>query len=60
MEFTTTADGKKKLARGAIEIVLHPGFPQKYHNAIIKAAGLCSVKKVIMDPPVFLITARLT
>jgi len=59
MEFSAAADGKKRLARVAIEIELPPGFPEKYQNAIAKAAGLCSVKKVIMDPPEFVITARL-
>ena len=59
MEFVTAEDGKKRLAKVAIEIDLPPGFPEKYQNAIVKAAGLCSVKKVIMDPPEFAITARL-
>ena len=59
MEFTTTDDGKKKLARVAIEITLPPGFPEKYHNAVVKAAELCTVKKVLMDPPEFAITTRL-
>lgn len=58
MEFIATEDGKRKLARVAIEIDLPPGFPEKYRNAIIKAAELCTVKKVIMDPPEFVITAR--
>jgi putative redox protein len=57
MEFSTAEDGKKKLAKVAIEIALPPGFPEKYRNAIVKTAGLCSVKKVIMDPPEFEITA---
>lgn len=60
MEFSTAADGKKKLSRVTIEIDLPPGFPEKYRNAIIKTAGLCSVKKAIMDPPEFVVTARLT
>ena len=59
IEFATAADGKKRLAKVAIEIDLPPGFPEKYQHAIVKAAGLCSVKKVIMDPPEFAITARL-
>jgi ribosomal protein S12 methylthiotransferase accessory factor len=59
MEFITAEGGKKRLARIAIEIFLPPGFPEKYQNAVVKAAGLCSVKKVIMDPPEFVITARL-
>lgn len=59
MEFVTAEDGKKRLARVDMEIDLPPGFPEKYRNAIVKAAGLCSVKKVIMDPPEFVITARM-
>ena len=58
MEFVTAEDGKKRLAKVAIEIDLPPGFPEKYRNAIVKAAELCTVKKVIMDPPEFVITAR--
>ena len=57
MEFAIAKDGKKKLSKVAIEITLPPGFPEKYRNAIIKTAGLCAVKKVIMDPPEFEITA---
>lgn len=59
MEFATAADGKSRLAKVAIEIDLPPGFPEKYRSAIVKAAGLCSVKKAIMDPPEFVITARI-
>ncbi|MDD5285224.1 MAG: OsmC family protein [Desulfuromonadaceae bacterium] len=57
MEFATTEDGKKKLVKVVIEIDLPPGFPEKYRNAIVKTAGLCSVKKVLMEPPEFMITA---
>lgn len=57
MEFKTE-DGKSKLARVDIEITLPAGFPEKYRNAVVKAAELCSVKKVIMNPPEFAITAR--
>lgn len=57
MEFAIAEDGKTKLSKVAIEITLPPGFPEKYRNAIVKTAGLCSVKKVIMDPPEFEITA---
>ena len=59
MEFATAADGKSRLAKVAIEIELPPGFPEKYRSAIVKAAGLCSVKKAIVDPPEFEITARI-
>lgn len=59
MEFAVTEDGKRKLSKVALEISLPPGFPEKYRNAIIKTAGLCSVKKVLMDPPEFAITAQI-
>lgn len=58
MEFASAEDGKRRLAKVVIEINLPPGFPEKYRNAIIKTAGLCSVKKTIMDPPEFEITAN--
>jgi putative redox protein len=57
MEFAPTDDGKKRLAKVAMEIALPQGFPEKYRNAVVKAAELCTVKKVIMDPPEFEITA---
>ena len=57
MEFVTDDAGKKRLSRLTIDILLPHGFPEKYRNAIVKAAELCTVKKVIMDPPEFVITA---
>ncbi len=59
LEFSTDKEGQKRLARVAIDIKLPPGFPEKYRNAITKAAGLCSVKKVLMAPPEFTITAHM-
>ncbi|OGU09241.1 MAG: osmotically inducible protein OsmC [Geobacteraceae bacterium GWC2_58_44] len=58
MEFVTAEDGKRRLAKVAMEIELPPGFPEKYQRAIVKAAELCSVKKAITDPPEFMVTAR--
>ena len=40
-----------------IHIDLPPGFPKKYKKAVIKTAGLCTVKRNIIDPPKFTITA---
>lgn len=59
MEFVTDDAGKKRLSRLTIDILLPPGFPEKYRNAIVKAAELCTVKKVISDPPEFVITANM-
>lgn len=58
MEFATSEDGKKRLSSIALDIDLPPDFPAKYRNAVVKAAGLCAVKKAMMDPPEFVITAR--
>ncbi len=42
-----------------IHIDLPPGFPKKYKKAIIKTAGLCTVKRNIIDPPKFTVTAEI-
>jgi ribosomal protein S12 methylthiotransferase accessory factor len=34
-----------------VEIHLPPEFPERYRNAVKRAAGLCSVKKHLHDPP---------
>lgn len=56
MEFAVDADGKHSLAKIVIEIALPSSFPDKYRNAVIKAAELCAVKKTIMNPPAFEVT----
>jgi putative redox protein len=40
-----------------LSIELPPGFPEKYKHAVISAANLCAVKKHIMNPPEFVVTA---
>jgi putative redox protein len=39
-----------------IRITLPPDFPQQYHEALIKAAGNCKVKKHLENPPKIKIT----
>lgn len=58
LEFAAAPDGKRRLAKVVIDIDLPEGFPEKYRNAIVKTAGLCTVKKALMDPPEFEINAR--
>ncbi len=41
----------RKLSAIEIEIHLPDDFPEKYREAVIKAAEQCSVKRVIKDPP---------
>ena len=60
MTFEPTQDGKKRLAQISLQITLPQGFPEKYRDAIVRAANLCTVKKVLMDPPEFTITTVLS
>ena len=53
IEYGRTTDGKTFLERIVIEILVPSGFPEKYHNALTKAAESCAVKKTIMNPPKF-------
>lgn len=41
-----------------LEIQVPPSFPQKYHDALIKSADLCAVKKHLETPPQFEITTK--
>jgi putative redox protein len=58
VDFQVDEAGKRRLAWIEIDIALPPGFREKYKGAIEKAAGLCAVKKVLLDPPEFLIRAQ--
>jgi len=42
-----------------IQILLPPGFPEKYKKAIIRTAELCTVKRNINTPPRFAVTAQI-
>jgi ribosomal protein S12 methylthiotransferase accessory factor len=46
-----------KLEAVRIEILLPVGFPEKYRKAVQRAADLCAVKRTILDPPAFEVTA---
>ena len=43
----------RRLEKVSIDIHVPEDFPKKYHNALIRAANLCAVKKAISDPPEF-------
>jgi ribosomal protein S12 methylthiotransferase accessory factor len=49
----------RMISKMAIDISLPPGFPEKYRNAVIKAADQCTVKRHILTPPAFEITANI-
>jgi len=46
---------ERRFAEVEIKITLPEEFPEKYRNAIVRAADLCSVKKHILNPPAFTI-----
>ena len=36
-----------------LDIVVPPDFPEKYHEALVRAADQCAVKKHLEKPPTF-------
>ena len=44
-------DDRKKLVGVTISIRVPPGFPAKYHKALVRVANTCAVKKTLSDPP---------
>lgn len=49
-------DGQtKRLATIRIAIEVPPEFPAKYHDALVRAANQCAVKKTIESPPDFVV-----
>jgi ribosomal protein S12 methylthiotransferase accessory factor len=50
---TARDEEKKMTGKIVIEIVLPSDFPSKYESALVRAVGLCTVKKHIQNPPEF-------
>jgi putative redox protein len=48
---------KQACERFDIDLKLPPGFPDKYKRAVIRVMDLCAVKRHIVNPPEFVITA---
>lgn len=59
-EYEEAPDGKMRLARVSMEIRVPDDFPVKYHNALVKTAELCAVKKVLSSPPEFALRTIVT
>ena len=53
-------DAEGKIAKIAISIEVPPSFPDKYHDALVRVAAKCAVKKTIEDPPEFAIETVVT
>lgn len=54
-EYFSEGPGKSRLGRITMDIVVPAGFPEKYHDALIRVADQCAVKKAITNPPEFVI-----
>jgi len=50
MEFDPT---RRMISAIHLDIKVPADFPEKYHDALVKSASLCAVKKHIEDPPSF-------
>lgn len=60
LSLTMTWDVNREIhliAKIRIAITLPAGFPEKYKAAVIRAADLCTVKRHMLNPPAFEITA---
>jgi putative redox protein len=51
---------KKMIGKIRIDIQLPAGFPEKYKEAVIKAADLCAVKKHLAEPPEITVDAMIS
>jgi ribosomal protein S12 methylthiotransferase accessory factor len=61
LKITLTFDRNQKtwmIENIRIRILLPPGVPEKYRKAIVRSAGLCTVKKHLTSPPAFDIVAE--
>ena len=47
-----------KTVKIGIEIQVPQGFPEKYHQALIRSAEQCKVKQLIENPPAFEVFAK--
>jgi putative redox protein len=43
----------RMIERVDLDILVPPDFPEKYHEALIRAADQCAVKKHLEQPPTF-------
>ena len=41
-----------------LDIIVPPSFPEKYHDALVRAADQCAVKKHLENPPEFEVRTR--
>jgi len=50
----------RRLTTVRIAIEVPPQFPSKYHDALVRVANQCTVKKTIESPPDFVVETRVS
>lgn len=53
-------DAEGKILTITIRIEVPPAFPEKYHEALVRVAAKCAVKKMMESPPKFAIETVVT
>jgi len=48
-------DAQHRIRTIALAIEVPPDFPAKYHDALVRAASQCAVKRTLEDPPRFVV-----
>ncbi len=43
----------RRIVKVKLEIRVPKDFPEKYYDALVKAANICAVKKALVNPPEF-------
>ena len=51
---------RRMVSKVVLDIQVPPSFPEKYHDALVKSASLCAVKKHMETPPEFEISTVVT
>ncbi len=54
-EFVPDGPRSLRLGRVGIQINVPPTFPEKHHATLVRVAEQCAVKKVIENPPEFVV-----
>jgi len=59
LELATEPDPeRKRVGTIRLDLQLPAGFPEKYRAAVVRAVDQCAVKRHILEPPQFVVTAN--
>ena len=59
-EFVADGPKAKRLGKVGIQINVPPSFPQKHYATLVRVAEQCAVKKVLENPPEFVVETVVT